>query len=104
MGIIVKSLGIFILAGLCEIGGGYMAGRFLTAPFSIALVILSQYNFMSKRWLLPIVCLFGLIEPTWQTIGEGPWGEKKGFVLKRWWFCALLVASINAFIEFWRQI
>ncbi|MEP2669182.1 MAG: YnfA family protein [Cyclobacteriaceae bacterium] len=24
MGIIVKSLGIFILAGLCEIGGGYM--------------------------------------------------------------------------------
>ncbi|MEP2773994.1 MAG: YnfA family protein [Fulvivirga sp.] len=24
MGIIIKSLGIFVLAGLCEIGGGYM--------------------------------------------------------------------------------
>ncbi len=24
MGVIIKSLGIFVLAGLCEIGGGYM--------------------------------------------------------------------------------
>lgn len=59
-----------------KIGGGYMAGRFLTAPFAISLVILTQYDFKIEKWFLPIIVIFALIDPAWYFFGNGPWGEK----------------------------
>ncbi|MDB5135197.1 MAG: hypothetical protein JWP37_1800 [Mucilaginibacter sp.] len=57
---IVKSLALFVLAGLCEIGGGYLIWQWLKADKPIWYGILGGF----------ILVLYGVIA-TWQTANFG---------------------------------
>jgi arabinofuranosyltransferase len=61
---IVAYLGVlFYLLYLLKIGGDFMSGRFLTAPFLVAAVLLARLNTFSRQWMqvgLAIIFALGL--------------------------------------------
>jgi len=100
---IIKSLGIFILAGLCEIGGGYLIWLWLKEGKPL------WYGLSGGA----ILALYGVVA-TWQTAGFGRvyatyggifivmaliWAWKiDGFKPDKWDIIGALIALLGVFI------
>jgi len=88
--------------GLClayqvQIGGGYMAGRFLTPLLAVGLALLAitpsatptSLRRIDASWSVSgMIVLAGVVVPLWKTVGAGPFGEdprqKRDKIIDMW--------------------
>lgn len=86
--IITGSLGIILyLCYILYIGGDFMSGRFFSAPFLFAVILLSQFKLKSSWVVVPILTtLFGyaLIFPHTPLLSSADFGS--GIEAKRWYY------------------
>lgn len=86
--IITASLGIILyLCYILYIGGDFMSGRFFSAPFLFAVILLSQFKIKSSWVAVPILTvLFGyaLIFPHTPLLSSADFGS--GIEAKRWYY------------------